>query len=56
MSSTVFSPTTNYHVATHKYCHTKALFSSKIFREKTVDSPSHRIFGHMHGALNIDKK
>jgi hypothetical protein len=19
-------------------------------------SPSHRIFGHMHGALNIDKK
>jgi hypothetical protein len=32
------------------------LFSSKIFREKTVDFPSHRIFGHMHGALNIDKK
>jgi hypothetical protein len=32
------------------------LFSSKIFHEKTVDFPSHRIFGHMHGALNIDKK
>jgi hypothetical protein len=34
----------------------KALFSSKIFREKTVHFPSHRIFRHMHGALNIDKK
>jgi hypothetical protein len=31
------------------------LFSFKIFREKIVDFPSHRIFGHMHEALNIDK-
>jgi len=30
---------------------TKALFSSKNFQ----DSPSHQIFGRMHGALNIDQ-
>jgi hypothetical protein len=30
--------------------------SSKIFREKTVDSPLHLIFRHMHATLNIDKK
>jgi hypothetical protein len=34
----------------------RASFSFKIFHEKTVDSPSHRIFEHMHRALNIDKK
>jgi hypothetical protein len=28
------------------------MFSSKNFQ----DSPSYRIFGHMHGALNVDKK
>jgi hypothetical protein len=32
------------------------LFSFKIFFKKTVDFLSHRIFGHMHGVLNIDKK
>jgi hypothetical protein len=26
------------------------------FVKKTVNSPSHRIFGRMHEALNIDKK
>jgi hypothetical protein len=31
-------------------------FSSKKFCKRTVDSPSHRIFGRMHEALNIDKK
>jgi hypothetical protein len=34
----------------------QALFSSKIFREKIVDFPSHQIFRHMHEALNIHKK
>jgi hypothetical protein len=29
---------------------------AKFFAKKTVDSPSHRIFGRMHEALNIDKK
>jgi hypothetical protein len=31
----------------------KATFSSKFFFQ---DFPSYRMFGHMHGALNIDKK
>jgi hypothetical protein len=31
---------------------TQAMFSSKIFQ----DFPSHRIFGHMHRALNVDEK
>jgi hypothetical protein len=26
-----------------------------LVRKKIQDSPSHRIFGHMHGALNKDK-
>jgi hypothetical protein len=30
----------------------KAMFSSKNFQ----DSPSHRMFGHMHVALNVDEK
>jgi hypothetical protein len=36
--------------------HIKTWFSFKIFREKTIDSSLHRIFGHIYGALNIDKK
>jgi hypothetical protein len=32
-------------------CHTKACLVSKIFK----DSPSHRIFGRMHRALNINR-
>jgi hypothetical protein len=35
---------------------TNRVFSSKIFYEITVDFSSHPIFGHMYGALNIDKK
>jgi hypothetical protein len=38
----------------HDY--TKVQFRSRKFCKKTVDSPSHRIFGRMHEALNIDKK
>jgi hypothetical protein len=34
----------------------RAWFSFKIFRKKTVDFLSHRIFEHMHEALNIYKK
>jgi hypothetical protein len=33
-----------------------ALFSSQKILQNFSDSPSHRIFGHMHEALNIDKK
>jgi hypothetical protein len=29
---------------------------AKKFCKRTIDSPSHRIFGRMHKALNIDKK
>jgi hypothetical protein len=35
---------------------TWAQFRSRKFCKRTVDSPSHRIFGRMHKALNIDKK
>jgi hypothetical protein len=35
---------------------TKAMFSSQKNLQNFSDSPSHRIFGHMHEALNIDKK
>jgi hypothetical protein len=35
---------------------TKALFSSQKILQNFSDSPSHRIFGHMHETLNIDKK
>jgi hypothetical protein len=35
---------------------TKAQFRYRKFCKRTVDSPSHRIFGRMHEALNIDKK
>jgi hypothetical protein len=35
---------------------TKVLFSSQKFLQNFSDSPSHRIFRHMHEALNIDKK
>jgi hypothetical protein len=31
----------------------KALFS---FHQKKLFNPSHRMFGHMHGALNVNKK
>jgi hypothetical protein len=34
----------------------KSQFRSRKFCKRTVDSPSHRIFGRMHEALNIDKK
>jgi hypothetical protein len=34
----------------------KAQFRSRKFCKRTVDSPSYRIFGRMHEALNIDKK
>jgi hypothetical protein len=33
-----------------------ALFSSQKILQNFSDSPSHRIFGHMYEALNIDKK
>jgi hypothetical protein len=35
---------------------TKAQFSSQKILQNFLDSPSHRIFGHMHEALNIDTK
>jgi hypothetical protein len=34
----------------------KALFSFPEILQNFLDSPSHRIFEHMHEALNIDKK
>jgi len=34
----------------------KALFSSQKILQNFSDSPSHRIFRHMHGVLNIDEK
>jgi hypothetical protein len=34
----------------------RALFSSQKILQNFSDSPSHRIFGHMHETLNIDKK
>jgi hypothetical protein len=34
----------------------EAQFSSQKILQNFSDSPSHRIFGHMHEALNIDKK
>jgi hypothetical protein len=34
----------------------KALFSSQKFCKIFSDFSSHQIFGHMHEALNIDKK
>jgi hypothetical protein len=34
----------------------KALFSSQKILQNFLDFPSHRIFRHMHEALNIDKK
>ena len=34
---------------------TKALFSSQKILQSFSDSPSHRIFRHMHEVLNIDK-
>jgi hypothetical protein len=39
-----------------KASHIMAQFRSRKFCKRTVDSPSHRIFGRMHEALNIDKK
>jgi hypothetical protein len=35
---------------------TKTLFSSQKILQNFSDSPSHRIFRHMHEVLNIDKK
>jgi hypothetical protein len=32
------------------------LFSLQKNLQNFLDSPSHQIFGHMHEALNIDKK
>jgi hypothetical protein len=34
----------------------KVMFSSQKILQNFSDFPSHRIFGHMHEALNIDKK
>ena len=34
---------------------TKALFSFQKILQNFSDSPSHRIFRHMHGVLNIDE-
>jgi hypothetical protein len=34
----------------------KAQFSFQKNLQNFSDSPLHRIFGHMHEALNIDKK
>ena len=34
---------------------TRALFTSSQKPKIFQDSPSHRIFRHMHGVLNIDK-
>jgi hypothetical protein len=34
----------------------RALFSCQKILQNFSDSPSHRIFGHMHETLNIDKK
>jgi hypothetical protein len=36
--------------------HRLALFSSQKILQNFSDFPSHRIFGHMHEALSIDKK
>jgi hypothetical protein len=36
--------------------HIKGRFSSQKILQNFSDSPSHRIFRHMHEALNIDKK
>jgi hypothetical protein len=35
---------------------TRPCLVPKKFLQKFSDSPSHRIFGHMYEALNIDKK
>jgi Icc-related predicted phosphoesterase len=35
---------------------TEALFSCQKILQNFSDSPSHQIFGHIHEALNIDKK
>jgi len=32
-----------------------ALFSFQKILQNFLDSPSHRIFRHMHGVLNIDE-
>jgi len=37
------------------FLETKALFTSTQKTKIFQDSPSHRIFIHMHGALNIDE-
>jgi hypothetical protein len=40
-----------------KHCmHSKSLFSSSPNPKKFAQYPSHRIFGRMHGTLNIGKK
>jgi hypothetical protein len=36
--------------------HTEVLFSSPKDLNNFVQYPSHRIFGRMHGALNVGKK
>jgi hypothetical protein len=33
----------------------EALFSSQKFLQNFLDSPSHQIFRHMHGVLNIEE-
>jgi hypothetical protein len=35
---------------------TMAMFSSQKILQNFSDSPSHRIFRHIHEALNIDEK
>jgi hypothetical protein len=40
----------------HAAATTEAQFRFRKFCKRTVDSPSHRFFGRMHEALNIDKK
>jgi hypothetical protein len=37
-------------------CTSKAVFSSFKIPKILQDSPSHQIFGRMHGALNVGKK
>jgi hypothetical protein len=32
------------------------LFRPRLVFKKIQDSLSHRMFGHIHGALNVDKK
>jgi len=50
-------PTFAYHptLAVCRTLSSQALFSSQTILQNFSDSPSHRIFRHMHEVLNIDK-